>query len=399
MPTLSRRIHALPASPIRRLAPFAEQARKRGVHVHGLNIGQPDVPTPPVFYEAIQAARPETLAYSPSEGLPEVRQKLADYYEKFDANISAEDVLVTVGGSEALWFVFLAAFDPGDEILVPEPFYANYWSMANVLGLNIVAVTCRPEDDYALPDAEAFEKRIGPRTRGLLLNNPSNPTGRVYTKEALKQLRDLAVARDFFVISDEVYNEFVYDGATFTSVLSLNGLAENAVVVDTVSKRWSACGARIGFFITRNRQLRAEVLKLAQARLSPPTLGQLGTLALLGLPDSYYAELRATYAARRDVALARLHAMPGVKCSPSRGAFYLLPELPVDDVETFLKWLLTDFEKDGQTVMLAPGSGFYATRGEGRRQARLAYVLEIPQLEKALDVLAAGLQAYPGYTG
>jgi aspartate aminotransferase len=389
----------MPASPIRKLAPFAAAAKDRGTHIYHLNIGQPDLKTPPQFLQAInEGLHGGVVAYAPSEGYPTYREKLAASYTKIGADIDPDDIIVTSGGSEALIFTVLSCFDPGDELIVPEPFYANYAGFSRMSDTTLVPLTTHIESGYALPPIEAFEKVITPKTRGIILNNPSNPTGKVFEREALEKLERLVQKHDLFLIADEVYKEFVYDGKEFISTLALPSIQQNVVMIDSISKKWSACGARLGNLVTKNKELRATALKFAQARLSPPSMAQLGAAALLDLPESYYEDVRAEYLKRRDLVVERLRAMPGVLCPKSAGAFYLFPQFPVDDTEKFCQWLLDDFAHNGETVMMAPGAGFYVNAEQGKQQARIAYVLNTDHLSRAMDVLAAGLEAYPGRT-
>lgn len=400
MPQISQRGLAMPPSPIRKLVPYAEAAKARGVHVYHLNIGQPDLPTPQPFWDAVRSyCDTPVLEYSHSAGLISYRRALGTYYQqRHGLHIQADEILVTTGGSEALRFALAACLNPGDEIIIPEPFYANYNGFALENGVKVVPITTRVEDNFDLPDIRQFEALITPRTKAILLCNPSNPTGKLYNPQDLEKLRALVLAHDLFLISDEAYQEFAYDGESFVSALSLPGLEQQVVVVDTVSKRWSACGARIGALITRNKAVYDATIRMAQARLSPPTLGQVGSEALCRLPDSYYDEVRREYVARRNTVLSALQQMPGVTCPHVSGAFYVMPRLPIDDSDTFCRWLLEEFEQEKSTVMLAPGTGFYATPGLGKQEVRIAYVLECPQLEQAMRVLALALQQYPGRT-
>ncbi len=398
MPKLSQRAHLLPASPIRKLAGFAEEAQQRGTKVYFLNIGQPDIPTPPQFFQAIQDAEIKVLSYSPSPGYNGLRQEIVDYYGRIGEKIEAADVLVTTGASEALTFAFAAILNPGDEVIVPEPYYANYSSFSIGKDAKVVPLTTRIEDDFALPDIEAFEAKITERTRAILICNPGNPTGILYPREALEKLQAICQKHDLFLIADEVYREFVYDSLTHISTLGLAGLEQNVIVVDSISKRFSACGARVGCVISRNQELMQAILKMAQARLSPPTYGQIGAEAVYRLPPEYYAGVVTEYAARRDKLLEELGKIEGVVCPQVNGAFYAMVRLPVDDADKFCKWMLTDFTYQGATVMLAPGAGFYATPGLGRDEVRIAYVLNQTDLVNAVRCLEAGLQAYPGST-
>lgn len=396
MPEFSQRALSLPASPIRKLVPFAEAAKKRGVNVYHLNIGQPDITTPPEFWEAIRKADLEVLAYSPSAGMDNFRQEICGYYERLGHTLTTDQVLVTTGASEALTFVFTALMNPGDEVIVPEPFYANYLSFSLAKDAKVVPVASRIEEDFALPDLEDFENKITPQTKAILICNPGNPTGVLYPREALLRLKNIAEKHDLFLIADEVYREFAYDGNQHASCLGLEGFEQNVIVIDSISKRFSACGARIGCVISRNEKLMSLVLKQAQARLSPPTLGQVGAAEMYKLPASYYDEVAHEYASRRDLLKAALDRMEGVVCPEVNGAFYAMVRLPVDDAEKFCQWILEDFDHQGSTLMMAPGAGFYATPGMGTDEVRIAYVLNRDDLSKAMDCLEAALLAYPG---
>lgn len=395
---VSQRAQQMPASPIRKLVPFQEQAVVRGVKVFHLNIGQPDVPTPPVFFEAIERAAVRVLDYTHSAGLRQFREKLAAYFSGFSPGITADHVLTTNSGSEAIRFAIMTCLDEGDEMLVIEPTYANYKSFAIEARVTLKPLTSRVEEDFALPSVEAIEAAVGPRTRALLLCNPSNPTGKLYSPEELEAIRQIVARHGLFLISDEVYAEFVYDGLSFTSALALHGIEDQVLVIDSLSKRYSACGSRIGALVSRNREVMAAALKFAQARLSPPTLGQIGGMALLDLPNSYYAEVREEYVRRRDFVMNALRRMDGVVVPQVSGAFYVMPKLPIDDSDAFCQWLLESFSHEGRTVMLAPATGFYVTEGLGKQEVRLAYVLEIDELAQALECLDAALKAYPGRT-
>ena len=396
MPSLSLRSQQLPASPIRKLVPYADAAKARGTHVYHLNIGQPDLPTPPAFFEAIREAQPTVLAYSHSAGIAPLKQGIRKYYERLGHTLKDGEVMVTTGASEALNFVFATCLNPGDEIIIPEPYYANYTAFSVFSNVKVVPIATRIEDGFALPPIEAFESLISPRTRAILICNPGNPTGILYPRESLQKLRELILRHNLFLIADEVYREFAYDGLTHHSVLGLTETEEHVVVVDSVSKRFSACGARIGCVVSKNADLMAGVLKLGQARLSPPTLAQIGTTPLYDLPDSYYAEVREEYAGRRNVLLTELRKIPGVFVPEVTGAFYAMVQLPVDDSERFCQWMLESFNYEGATVMTAPGAGFYASPGVGKDQVRIAYVLQEEDLRKAVACLAEGLKVYPG---
>jgi len=398
MPKLSTRAEALPASPIRKLVPLADAAEKRGVGVYYLNIGQPDIPTPPQFFEAVDQSEIAVLAYSHSAGNESLRQHIADYYQRLGQGIQSDQIIVTTGASEALSFVFAAITNPSDEIIVPEPFYANYNSFSLAKDAKVVPVTTHIENDFALPSIDAFREKINERTRAILICNPGNPTGILYTREELEALRDLAKEHDLFLIADEVYREFAYDSSQHLSVLGFDGVDENVVVIDSISKRFSACGARIGCVISRNNELMDVIMKMAQARLSPPTFGQMGAEAAYQLPASYYEEVVDEYRGRRDVLKEALAEIPDVVCPNINGAFYAMVQLPVESAEDFCHWLLDEFEYEGKTVMLAPGAGFYATPGLGADQVRIAYVLKQEDLRSAMACLAAGLKAYRART-
>lgn len=395
MPKFSDRAQRLPSSPIRKLAPFADAAKARGTKVYHLNIGQPDIATPPQFFEAIAKADLQTLAYSPSAGFESLREQIAAYYVRLGHEIKVDNVLVTTGASEALDFVFRAILDPEDEIVSPEPLYANYLSFSLGTDSVIVPVTSGVDEDFALPSIAAFEERITPKTRAILICNPSNPTGIVYPREALLQLQTIAKKHDLFLIVDEVYREFVYDAdESHFSSLGLTEIQDNVIVIDSVSKRFSACGARIGCIVSRNQALMQQVLKMAQARLSPPTLGQVGAEAVYQLPPDFYDGVVKEYSKRRDLVRSALDKMEGVVCPKITGAFYAMVRLPVEDSEDFCRWLLEEFSHNGATVMMAPGAGFYATPGLGKDEVRIAYVLNSDDLMAAMDCLEAGLKAY-----
>jgi aspartate aminotransferase len=396
MPQISSKGRTMPESPIRKLVPFAEEARSRGVRVIHLNIGQPDIPTPPQVEEAIHKVHIPVLEYTHSAGLAELRAGFAAYYQKRGLAVEPKDVLVTTGGSEALLFVFGSIMDPGDEVIIPEPFYANYNSFATNAGVVVVPVNSSIAKGFALPPVAEFEKLITPRTKAILLCNPGNPTGYLYTREELEALRDLALKHDLFIVADEVYREFTYDGRKHISVLELKGLEQHAIVVDSVSKRYSMCRARIGMVVSRNAELMATALKFAQARLSPPTYAQLASLAALETGDQYFEDVIQEYDRRRKTLVEGLNRIPGVYCPNPSGAFYCVAELPVYDADAFCAWMLKEFSHNGETVMMAPASGFYSKPALGRSQVRLAYVLKEEELRKAVTILEAGLKAYPG---
>lgn len=396
MPTISNKGQNMPASPIRKLIPFAEKAKAKGTHIYHLNIGQPDIKTPKSMINAIKNIDFEVLAYSHSGGIESYRRKLATYYAKHDIDVAYTDILVTTGGSEAILFALSACLDAGDEIIVPEPFYANYngFSLAN--GIKIKPITAKIQDNFALPAIEDFEKQITAKTKAIFICNPSNPTGYVYTKEELLVLKEIVIKHDLFLFADEVYREFVYDEETaHTSILTLAGLEEHAIVVDSISKRYSACGARIGTLVAKNKAVISTALKFGQARLSPPTLGQIGAEAALDEPDTYLQNVITEYKQRRDTLIKALQNIDGVFCPSPKGAFYTIAQLPITDSEHFCQWLLEDFSYQGETVMLAPAAGFYATPNLGKQEVRIAYVLKEEDLKKAITCLAEALKVYP----
>lgn len=386
----------MPPSPIRKLAPYADAAKARGVKVYHLNIGQPDVESPAEFWEGVRGADLKVLEYSPSAGLPRLREGMAEHYRSFGIDLAPSQILVTTAGSEALAFAMQACLDPGDEIIVPEPMYANYIGFARATGVAVAPLPTRIEDGFALPSVEDFAAKIGPRTRAILICNPSNPTGTIYSEAQLEALGSLCREKGLFLIADEVYRTFNYSGKPLRSVLTLPGLEEHAVMVDSVSKRYSLCGARVGFLATRNGSVMDAASRCAMARLSPPTLEQLGVLASLKTPEAYFDSVREEYRRRRDLVTARLSEIPGVLCPPIEGAFYATIRVPVEDADDFARWLLESFQLNGATVMVAPASGFYETPGLGKDEIRLAYVLNEADLSAALDCLAAGLEQYPG---
>ena len=393
---LSRRALEMPASPIRRLAPLAVEARKAGKKVYGLNIGQPDIPTPPEILGRLRSYDEGNIAYGPSEGLPEFIEAIRRYHAGLGLEVAAEEIFVTTGGSEALLFVFGALCDPGDEVLVFEPFYTNYSGFAGLVGVTTTAVTTRADDGYHLPSREAIEARITERTRALVICSPNNPTGTVYSDAELEMLGEICRARQLFLVADEVYREFTYDGLAHRSALTLEGLEQQVVVTDSLSKRVSMCGARVGWIVSRNRELLRNILKFGQARLCPPTLGQYLAAAMNDVPESYMANVIAEYQRRRDLVYGALARTAGVTVRRPEGAFYLCPRLPVDDAQKFAEFLLREHSVDGETVMVAPADGFYATPGLGRDEARIAYVLNERDLARAMDCFVSGLEAYPG---
>ena len=398
MPKLSNRGLEMPPSPIRKLVPFSEKAKAAGKHVIHLNIGQPDIETPQVALDAVKNNNLKVLEYSHSAGFESYRNGLSAYYKKNNIPADAEDIIVTTGGSEALSFGLLSTCNPGDEVIIPEPFYANYNGFANTAGIKIIPVTAKLENGFKLPPIEEFEKKITSKTKAILICNPGNPTGYLYTKEEIQKLSELVKKNDLFLFADEVYREFCYDGATPFSVLNLKGAEENVILVDSVSKRYSMCGARIGALISKNKEVIATALKFGQARLSPPTYAQIAAEAALQTPDSYFEEVASEYVKRRDIMVDGLNAIDGVTCPRPGGAFYCVAEFPVDDTEKFCQWLLESFEYKNNTVMMSPLAGFYATPGLGKKEARIAYVLEKGQLKLALECLEKALEAYPGTT-
>lgn len=393
MPKISHRGMEMPSSPIRKLAPLANAAKKQGVKVYHLNIGQPDLPTPQQGLDALKHIERKTLEYSPSEGYPALREKLVGYYKKFDIAVSPEEIIVTCGGSEAILLGLLSCLDPEDEIIMVEPGYANYISFAKTANIKVKTVTSHIEDGFALPPLDAFEKAITPRTKAILLCNPSNPTGYVYTPQELQQIKEIVLKHDLFLFSDEVYREFVYNGKPYLSALSL-GIPEQVVLIDSVSKRYSECGTRIGMLVTHNKMVHDTVMKYCQARLSPPLLGQIVAEASIEGSEDYAKACFDEYKARRDFFIKGLNEIPGVYTPTPEGAFYTVASLPVEDAEDFCRWLLTDFRLNGETVMMAPAAGFYSTPGLGRNQVRMAYVLKKEDLARAIDVLKAALEAY-----
>lgn len=396
MPSISRKGQLMPESPIRKLVPYAESAKKRGIQVIHLNIGQPDIKTPKKALEAVKNNNIEVLAYSRTEGTETYREKIASYYKKQQVYVNAEDIIVTTGGSEALLFAMGSIADAEDEIIIPEPFYANYNGFATAAGVKVVPVVSSIENNFALPPIEAFEALISDKTKAILICNPGNPTGYLYSKEEIQKLAKLVKKYDLFLIADEVYREFAYDGKEHYSILQEPDLDENAIMVDSVSKRYSMCGARIGCLVSRNPMIIKTALKFAQARLSPPTYAQIASEAALDTPDSYFRAVIEEYVERRNLLVSALKEIEGIRVAEPKGAFYCMAELPIDDADHFAQWLLESFEQDGETVMVAPAAGFYATEGLGKNQIRIAYVLEKPVLLRAVAILNKALQNYPG---
>ena len=396
MPIISKRGVEMPESPIRKLVPFAVAAKKRGTKVYHLNIGQPDLPTPQEGLDALKSIDRNILEYSPSQGYLSLREKLVGYYDKYNIKVDADDIIVTSGGSEAILFAFMACLNPGDEIIVPEPAYANYIAFAISAGAKIRTIATTIDEGFSLPKVEKFEELINSRTRAIMICNPNNPTGYLYTRREMNQIRDLVKKYDLYLFSDEVYREYIYTGSPYISVFHLDGIERNTVLIDSVSKRYSECGIRIGCLITKNEEIRQAVMKFCQARLSPPLIGQIVAEASMDAPEEYYRDVYDEYVERRKVLIDGLNRIPGVYSPIPMGAFYTMAQLPVDDSEKFCRWCLEEFEYEGETVMMAPGAGFYTTPGAGQNQVRIAYVLKKEDLERALLVLRKALEAYPG---
>lgn len=394
MPTISRRGAVTPASPIRKLAPLASSAAGRGIRVLGLNIGQPDLPTPREAFDVLKTIDRSVMEYSPSDGFLSMRQKMAQYYHRNNIEVNPEQIIITAGGSEAVLFSFLVALDPGDEVILPEPAYANYVSFSRTAGARIIGLPSSIETGFKLPPIEEFEKRITPATKAILICNPNNPTGSVYTNEELDQICDIVKRHDLYLFSDEVYREFCYADFTLKSALQLEGIEDKVVVIDSVSKRYNECGIRIGALVTRNKAFHDTVMKFCQARLSPPLLGQIVADASINTPEDYMAYMYEEYLRRRDFLIKRLNEIPGVYSPMPMGAFYTVASLPVEDADDFCKWCLDEFDYNGQTIFMAPASGFYTTPGAGRNEVRLAYVHNIDYLAGALDTLEVALKAY-----
>lgn len=396
MPEISVRGLEMPESPIRKLAPLALAAKERGIKVYHLNIGQPDLPTPQCGLDALKHIDRKVLEYSPSQGYLSYRKKLVDFYAKYDIHVSADDIIITTGGSEAVLFAFMSCLNPGDEIIVPEPAYANYMTFAVSAGAKIRTIATSIEEGFALPKVENFNELINQRTRGILICNPNNPTGYLYTRREMNQIRDLVKEHDLYLFSDEVYREYIYTGSPYISAMHLKGIEDNVILIDSVSKRYSECGIRIGALITKNEEVKKAVMKFCQARLSPPLIGQIVAEASLDAPEEYYRDVYDEYVERRKCLIDGLNRIPGVYSPIPMGAFYTVAQLPVDDADKFCKWCLEEFNYEGETVMMAPAAGFYTTPGAGVDQVRIAYVLKKDDLERALFILRKALEAYPG---
>lgn len=391
---ISERGKNIQASPIRRLVPLADSAKKRGIKVYHLNIGQPDIHTPEPVFEAIKNFNEKVLSYGPSQGLPELREEIAKYFREYGIDLSMENVLITLGGSEAIHFAFSAIADPEDEIIIPEPYYTNYNGYASFAGIRIVPVTSKAEDGYRLPSVEEIESKVTPKTRGILICSPNNPTGTVYNDEELGRIVYLAKKHNLFIIGDEVYKEFIYDGLKHRSILELKGVEDRTIVVDSISKRFSSCGARIGAIITKNNEVMDSLIRFAQARLCPPTIEQVGAIAAYKMGMSYFKPVNEEYQKRRDAMFSALEKMEGVTIKKPHGAFYIFAKLPIEDAEEFAQWLLKDFSVDGETVMVAPGNGFYGTEGLGKNEVRLAYVLNVESINRAMAIFEKGLKEF-----
>lgn len=398
MPQLSQKGKAMPASPIRKLVPYAEVAKKRGVHVYHLNIGQPDIETPEVALNAIRNFDQKVVAYSHSAGIISYREKLVGYYQKHNIDVTPDEMIISAGASEAILFAMQSTMDPGDEIIIPEPFYANYLGFAVNAGVKVIPIPSSIEDGFALPPISEFEKVINEKTKAIIICNPNNPTGYLYSREELEVLREIALQHDLFLFADEVYREFTYDRKKHFSVMHLEGLDQHVVLIDSVSKRYSACGVRIGVMISKNKELMATALKFAQARLSPPSFGQVAAEAALDTPEDYFIKVNDEYLARRNTVVEGINNIEGAYCPVPSGAFYVVARLPIDDADTFCQWLLEGFEYEKQTVMLAPATGFYASEGKGMNEVRISYVLNVPDLKASIKVIEEALKVYPGST-
>ena len=396
MPKISEKGKRMPESPIRKLVPYADKAKERGVKVYHLNIGQPDIPTPAIAMQAVRNFDQKVVAYSHSAGILSYREKLTKYYAKQDIYITADDIIIGAGASEAILFAMGSCMDNGDEIIIPEPFYANYNGFAINAGVTVKPIPSSIETGFALPPIEDFEKAITPRTKAIMICNPNNPTGYLYSKEELEILKEIVLKYDLFLFADEVYREFCYDGLKHHSVMHLDGLDQHVVLIDSVSKRYSACGVRIGAMISKNKEVIKTALKFAQARLSPPTFGQVAAEAAIDVPDVYFDEVLNEYDARRNIVVEYINKMEGAFCPNPKGAFYVVAKLPIDDSDKFCQWLLEDFNFSNETVMLAPATGFYATKGKGMNEVRISYVLNVEELKGAMKCLDEALKVYPG---
>jgi len=396
MPTISQRGQSCPPSPIRKLVPFSDEAKKRGIKVYHLNIGQPDIETPPNVLDKIRNTDLKVIEYSHSAGMLSYRKKLAEYYKRVSIDVTPDEMIVTTGGSEGILFAMMSCMNPGDEIIIPEPFYANYNGFAIAAGVVVKPIESFIEDGFGLPPMSAFEEAITPRTKAIMVCNPNNPTGYLYSKEELGLLRDIVKKHDLYLFADEVYREFCYDAKEHFSVMNLEGIDQNVILLDSISKRYSACGVRIGVLISRNKEMISTAMKFAQARLSPPTFGQIAGEEAVNTPDSYLVKVLAEYVRRRDIVVESINKMEGCFCPNPGGAFYAVARLPIDDSDKFCQWLLENFSYEGKTVMLAPATGFYSTPGRGKNEVRISYVLNVPDLIGAMKCLEEGLKVYPG---
>lgn len=396
MKTLSNRGELMPSSPIRRLVPFADQAVEKGKHIYYLNIGQPDIKTPDSFLNPIKNLNMPVIAYGPSAGFTSLRKKLVTYYNRFEIDVDYTDILVTTGGSEAIIFTLMAICDEGDEIIIPEPFYTNYNGFAVEAGVKVVPITSNIQNDFELPPIESIKEKITDKTRAIVICNPNNPTGYVYANDELESLRKMVLENDLFLLADEVYREFTYDGLKHTSIMHLKGIEDRAIMLDSVSKRYSACGARIGMIVSKNKEFIEAALKFGMARLCPPSIEQVGVESGIDTPEEYFKEVNEEYTQRRNTMVRLLRKIPGVIAPNPKGAFYLIVKLPVDDADRFAQWLLTDFDVNNETVLIAPADGFYSTPGLGKDEVRIAYVLNVNDIEKAIHIIDEGLKVYPG---
>ncbi len=396
MPTISTKGQSMPPSPIRKLVPYSEQAKKEGKKIYHLNIGQPDIESPQIMLDAIKNNKLKVIEYSHSAGIESYRKKLVEYYKKYNINLDYTDIIITCGGSEAIEIAMMSCVNEGDEVIIPEPFYANYNGFSTQAGVTVVPVPSTIENGFALPPVIEFEKVITPKTKAIMICNPSNPTGYLYSKKELQSLRDIAHKHDLFLFADEVYREFCYDGEEYFSIMHLEGLDDNIILLDSISKRYSACGARIGAMISKNKEVMATALKFAQARLSPPTFGQIAAEAAIDTPQEYFDNVKREYVARRNFVVDALNKMDGVFCPKPKGAFYCIAQLPIDDSDVFCQWLLEKFDHNKQTVMLAPATGFYSHPELGKKQVRIAYVLNLDDLKNAMECLQQALLVYPG---
>lgn len=394
----SQRITTMQASPVRRLVPYAQAAKSKGKKVYHLNIGQPDIKTPKSFFTAVKNFDEEVLEYALSQGIPELIDAIRNYYTTYNMNFEKDEILITNGGSEALMFAFIAVADPGDEVLAPEPFYTNYNGFAEAVNVKVAPVTTKAENGFHLPSKEEIVSRVKPNTKAILLSNPGNPTGVVYTKEEIEMVAQIAIEHNLFIIADEVYREFVYDGLEYTSFGNIKSVEDRVIIVDSVSKRYSACGARIGSLACKNKELMAQILKLCQGRLCVPTLEQVGAVELYKTPNSYLEEVNQEYKKRRDVVFSALKEIDGIVCEEPKGAFYVVVKMPVDNAEKFIIWMLEEFDHEGETVMMSPAEGFYATPNMGIDEARIAYILKEEDLKRSMEILKIGLEKYPGRT-